>query len=132
MTKHEILQELDEILCKCLSDVDITQFVITGKAANVLLTNKDDQTINDINIWVNKKYYDIILRCGEYEEFNDEGIRYIPFSYLHRKDSGFIKLYRGNRRSKPKYKKINGYNVQIFCSEETIANSNKDKFKVIK
>ncbi len=97
-------------------DLDITQFIITGKAANVLCNNTDDLTMDSIDIWVNKKYYDIIAEDDEYAEFNDEEVPYIAFGYITMTSSGMVKLYRG-KLPKPEYRKINGYNVQTSIRE---------------
>lgn len=118
MTRNEILQEITTLLGGL--DLDITQFIITGKAANVLCNNTDDPTMDSIDIWVNKKYYDIIAEDDEYAEFNDEEVPYIAFGYITITPSGMVKLYRG-KLPKPEYRKINGYNVQTSIRETDTA-----------
>lgn len=123
MTRNEILQEITTLVDG--SDLDDSQFIIIGKAADIL-NGKDDPTMENIEIWVNPKYYDLILLSGEYAEMPADDVRparSISFSYIHyEKKYGEIILYRGDGiGSKPRFRKIAGYNVQTSIRETDTA-----------
>lgn len=125
MIKNEILKELKALIDPFSFNFDGSQFIIIGKAADIL-NGKDDPTMENIEIWVNPKYYDIIASSEEYVETTIEDghfTRNISFTYIYyEKKYGVIKLYRGDVIGpKPKFRKIEGCNVQIPIQESDTA-----------
>ena len=125
MTKQEILKELETLVDPEGIDFDGSQFIIIGKAADIL-NGKDDPTMKDIEIWVDPAHYDRIASGGEYAEIpteNGHPARNISFAYFHyEKKYGAIKLYRGDIIDpEPRSRKIEGWNVQIPVQEAATA-----------
>ena len=130
MTKNDILKELEIFVDPDVNNWDISQFIIIGKAAKIL-NNIEDPTIEDIEIWVNPNYYEIIVNSnemfGEFYTDNDRKVRNLCFAFLYYHKFGYIKFYHGGMYGpKPQSKRIAGFNVEIV-KDERLKN-----FKVIK
>ena len=123
MTRNEILKELRTLVDPYVFDFDKSQFIIIGKAADIL-NGKDDPTMENIEIWVQPKYYDFIVSNDNYIETNNEdGIRAISFTFIHYEEKyGEIRLYNGEDLGyKPKSKQISGFNVKVPIQEGATA-----------
>lgn len=128
MSKEEILKELNIVYYRFIDNIDLSNVIVIGKAAKVLLTNKDDPTIENIEVWVDPKYYDTILSRREYIETDSEDdlhTKCISFLFVcYEEKRGKIKLYKGDKTGiRPRSKKVNGFNVQHITS---------GRFKVVK
>ena len=130
LTKQEILQELEE-LKEC--GYNISAFTIIGDAAKTLngielnITYNSDQEDKNIDIWVDPKYYDYLVKYEELiEQIADHPC--IGLGYQYAESEGSILLHKGIT-PRPKSKKIHGYNVQIINSD---SKSNITNFRVVK
>ncbi len=119
MTKDEILQELNHILYAFSFDVNC--LVIIGDTAKIL-----------IDIWVEPKYYEYILKSEEELMESPMDHNAVSFCYAYTNDDGFLNLHKGEY-PRPKSKKMYGYNVQLCdAKSESKRQSRATNFRVIK
>lgn len=136
MTKDEILQELNHILYAFSFDVNC--LVIIGDTAKILMgiepniTYDSDAKPKNIDIWVEPKYYEYILKSEEELMESPMDHNAVSFCYAYTNDDGFLNLHKGEY-PRPKSKKMYGYNVQLCdAKSESKRQSRATNFRVIK
>ncbi len=136
MTKDEILQELNHILYAFSFDVNC--LVIIGDAAKILMgiepniTYDSDTKPKNIDIWVEPKYYEYILKSEE--ELSESPVDHnsVSFGYVYTNDNGSLNLHKGEY-PRPKSKKMYGYNVQLCdAKNKSKMRSTVTNFRVVK
>ncbi len=133
LTKSEIFQELQNMKEEGIS---IYKTVVIGDASLILndiepnITYRTDEEPQNIDIWVEPKYYDYLVKCEGYYEQMGYDHPCIGKRYEYCGMNGAILLHKGTG-PKPQSKKIQGYNVQMEESKPK-QKSNITNFRVVK